>query len=97
MVIFLYKTWVSNTRPARLYYGVNSRICKLRICYKIIKYLRRLRIPLIDVCLIAVREPGYNNGRGPLPLKILDTHGTKCVYISSISVYFSIKRGNVKG
>ena len=81
--------------PPGFIMGANSRICKLCICFKIIKYIRRLRIPLIDVRLSAVREPGHNNECGPLPLKTLDTHGTKCVYISSISVYFFIKRGNV--
>jgi len=68
--------------------GANSRICKLCICYKIIKYLRLFRIQLIVVCLSAVRKQDHNNGCGSLPLKILDTHGTKCVYISSVDEFY---------
>ena len=75
--------------------GANSCICKLCICYKIIKYLRLLLIQLIAVCLSAVRTQDHNNGCGSLPLKILDTHGKKCVHISSVGEFYVYVYGSL--
>jgi hypothetical protein len=87
----IWAAWVSNQRPAKLYFETRGYICKYVFAIKITQSFRQSGILLIAISTRAVREPGRNNDCGCLSQKVwrhtlYDLHCNVCSHHESAMI-----------